>query len=73
MSKSVAWWLTGRFNDFHPKGRRFESRPSGHVGTLGKSFTRSCLWRFGMKPLHSNHAVLGALMNSSGFEEVLQK
>src|SRR6218665_2767097 len=28
---------------------RFESRSSRHVGTLGKSFTHSCLWRFGAK------------------------
>src|SRR6218665_826285 len=27
----------------------FEYRSSRHVGTLGKSFTHSCLWHFGVK------------------------
>jgi len=27
---------------------KFESHSSRHVGTLGKSFTRSCLQRFGV-------------------------
>src|SRR6218665_1629467 len=30
-------------DDFHPEGRGFDSRSSRHVGTLGKSFTCSCL------------------------------
>ena len=42
-----------------------------HVGTLGRSFTRSCLWRFGMKLQHSICAVLGAPLCSSGLEEAL--
>ena len=29
--------------DFRLEGRRFESYASRHVGTLGKSFTHSCL------------------------------
>ena len=29
--------------DWTPEGRRFESHSSRHVGTLGKSFTCSCL------------------------------
>ena len=37
------WWRIGWFDDFHPDGRGFDSRSSRHVGTLGKSFTRSCL------------------------------
>src|SRR6218665_352557 len=44
-----AWWLIGRFGAFHLRGCRFESRSSHHVGTLGKSFTSSCLWCFCMK------------------------
>src|SRR6218665_4166513 len=28
--------------------RRFESHTSHHVGTLGMSFTHSCLWSFGL-------------------------
>src|SRR6218665_2908795 len=47
----------GRFDAFHPKGRGFESRSSRHVGTLGKSFTRSYLWQFGVKLRHSIRAV----------------
>ena len=31
------------FGALRPKGRRFESYSSCHVGTLGKSFTLSCL------------------------------
>src|SRR6218665_413469 len=30
------------------RGRRFESHSSRRSGTLGKSFTHSCLWCFGM-------------------------
>ena len=38
-----AWWLSGKFGALRPEGRNFESHSSRHVGTLGKSFTRSCL------------------------------
>ena len=48
-----ARWLIGRFGDFRPKGHGFASRSSHHVGTLDKSFTSSCLWRFGVKLRHS--------------------
>src|SRR6218665_2987965 len=44
-----SWWLIGRFNAFRPKDRGFDSRSSRHLGTFGKSFTHSCLWRFGVK------------------------
>ena len=37
-----AWWSIGRIEAFRPIGRRFESRSSRHVGTLGMSFTHSC-------------------------------
>ena len=40
----------GWFDTFQPEGRGFESRSIRHVGTLDKSFTRSCLWRLGIKP-----------------------
>ena len=43
------WWRFGRVDASRPEGRGFESHSSRHVGTLGKSFTHSCLWRFGMK------------------------
>src|SRR6218665_1938841 len=67
------WWLIGRFVAFNPKGRRFESHSSCHVGTLGKSFTRSCLQLFSVKLQHSIHAVSGAPLSSSGLEEALLK
>src|SRR6218665_1993860 len=38
------WWRIGRVDAFRPDGRGFESRSSRHVGTLGKSFTYSCLY-----------------------------
>ena len=41
------------------------------AATLGKSFTRSCLWRFGMKLRHSIRAVSGTLLSRSGLEEAL--
>ena len=68
-----ALWLIGRFYAFRPKGHGFESRSSRHVGTLGKSFTRSFLWRFGVKLRHSIRAVSGAPLSSwpSEFEEAL--
>ena len=37
------WWRLGWDGDFQPEGRGFDSRSSRHVGTLGKSFTCSCL------------------------------
>ena len=36
------------FGAFCLEGHRFESHSSHHVGTLGKSFTRTCMWRFGV-------------------------
>jgi len=52
--------VIGRFVAFRLKGHGFESSSSRHVGTFGKSFARSCLWRFGVKLWRSIHAVLGA-------------
>src|SRR6218665_533123 len=37
------WWRLGCVDSFQPEGRGFDSRSSRHVGTLGKSFTCSCL------------------------------
>ena len=72
-STSGAWWRIGWFVAFGPKGRGFESRSSRHVGILGKSITRCCLWRFGVKLRHSRpiRAVSGALLISGGLEEAL--
>ena len=68
-----AWWLTGRFDAIRPKGHRFKFRSSRHVGTLGKSFTHSLLWRFSVKHRHNIRAVLGAPLSSNGLEEVQYK
>src|SRR6218665_683058 len=38
-----AWWLIGRFFAFRPKGRRFKSRSSHHVGTLSKFLIHNAL------------------------------
>ena len=65
------WWCIGRVKAFRPEGRGFESRSSRHVGTLGKSLTCSCLWRFSVKFRHSIRAVSGALLSRSGLEEAL--
>ena len=65
------WWLVGRVYAYRPKGRGFDSRCSRHVGSLGKSFALSCLWRFGVKLRHSIRAVSGVPLSSSGLEEVL--
>src|SRR6218665_2772472 len=67
------WWRIGRFDAFRPKGCEIESRCSRYVGTLGKSFTRSCLWRLGVKLRHSRpiRAVSGAPLSSGGLKEAL--
>ena len=65
------WWRIGNVDTCRPEGRGFESRSSRHVGTLGKSLTRSCLWCFGVKHRHSIRAVSGALLSSSGLETEL--
>src|SRR6218665_468852 len=66
-----AWWRFGRVNACRPEGRGLESRSRHHVGTLGKSFTHSCLWCFGVKFRHSIRAVSGAPLSSRGLEEAL--
>src|SRR6218665_3031042 len=58
-------WLVGRFVAFRTNGLGFEFHSSRHVGTLGKSFTRSCRWCFGVELQHSIHAVLEAPLSSS--------
>ena len=64
-------WRIGWVVAFRPKGHGFDSRCSRHVGTLSKSFTHGCLWRFGVKFRHSIRAVSGARLSSSGLEEAL--
>ena len=67
-------WSIGRVDTFRLKGHGFDSRSSHHVGTLGKSFTHRCLWRFGVKFRHSIRAVSGAPLSSTGgLEEMLEK
>ena len=65
------WWRIGRVEAFWPEGHGFESRSRHHVGTLGKSLTHSCLWRFGVKLRHSIRAMSRALLSSSELEEAL--
>ena len=67
------WWLFGRFIAFRLRSHRFKSCSSCLIGTLGKSFTSSCLWCFSVKLRHSILAVLGAPLSSSVLEEALQK
>src|SRR6218665_2665245 len=64
-------WRIGRVDAFRPKGHGFYSRSSLRVGTLGKSLTHSCLWRFDVKLRRSIRAVSGAPLSSSGLEEAL--
>jgi len=64
-------WLIARVDAFRPKSHGFHSRSSGHVETLGKSFTRSCLWRYNVKLRLNIRAVSGAPLSSSGLEEAL--
>ena len=66
-----AWWLIGRFDAFRLKGRGFESRSSRHVGTLGKSFTHNCLWRFGLKLQHRIRAVSWGPLSGGWHNEAL--
>jgi len=54
------WWRIRRVKAFRPEGRGFEFLSSHHVGTLGKSLTRSCLWRFGVNLRYSIRAVVGS-------------
>ena len=63
-----ASWLIGRVDTYRAEGHEFESRSSHHIGTLGKSFTCSCLWRFGVKLRHSIRAVSGAPLSNSRLE-----
>ena len=65
------WWHIGWVDSFQPEGRGFDSRSFHHIGTLGKSLTHSCLWRFGVKLWYSICDVLEALLRRSGLEEVL--
>ena len=65
------WWRIGWVDSSQPEDRGLDSRSSRHVGTLGKSLTHSCLWRFGVKLLHNIRAVSGALLSRNGLEEAL--
>src|SRR6218665_540771 len=42
-----AWWFSGRVGALRLEGCNFESYSNHHLGTMGKSFTRSCLLLFG--------------------------
>ena len=64
-------WRIGRVDAFRPKGHGFDFRSSRHTGTLDKSLTHNCLWRFGVKFRHSIRAVSGAPLSSSRLEAAL--
>ena len=55
------------------EGRTFESHSSRQVETLSKSFTHSCLWRFGvLTPTQCQRKLYSeAPLSGSGFEEAL--
>ena len=56
------WWRLGWDDDFQPECRGFDSHSSRHVGTLGKSFTCSCMpVHFGVKLRYSIRAVVGSV------------
>jgi len=55
--------MCGTWRPFGTDSRGFESRSSRHVGTFGKSLTRNCLWRFGVKLWHSIRTLSGALLS----------
>src|SRR6218665_1360060 len=63
----VAHWQIRRLSS------GFEFRSCRQVETLGKSFTRSCLWGLDVKLRHRIRAVSGAPLNNSGLEEALRK
>src|SRR6218665_3870889 len=65
------WWRIVRVEAFQPEDCGFESRSSRHIGTLRKSLTHSCLWRYGVKLRHSILALSGPLLGSTGIEEAL--
>src|SRR6218665_726081 len=70
----ATFWGIGKSDAYRPKGRGFGFFSSRHVGTWGKCFARSCLWRFGVKLRHNIRAVSEAPLSrpySSGLEEVL--
>ena len=58
----MVWGVYGALVESTPFVRRvtrgFDSCSNRHEETLGKSFTHSCLWRFGVKFRHSIRAVL---------------
>ena len=70
-NKITLWWLIGRSIAFRLKGSGFESRSRDHLGTLGKSFTRSCLWHLVVKLRHSIRALSGAPLSKNGLAEAL--
>ena len=53
------WWFSGMFGALCLEGLRFESHSGHHIGTLGKSFIHSCLWRFGVLTLTQYTASVG--------------
>ena len=50
IDRNVNLWdvVVAQFGALRPEGHMFESNSSRYVGILGKSFTHSCLKRFGV-------------------------
>ena len=66
-------WCIGRVDAFRPKGHGFDSRSSRHLGTLGKYFIHSCLWRFGVKfgtvsTVHASRGTGGKLVGGASWK-----
>ena len=64
------WWRIGWVDACQPKGRGFDSRSSRHVGTLGKSFSYSCLcasaWNSDTVSVHRSRERLRVADNLKG-------
>src|SRR6218665_2618424 len=63
------WWLIGIFVAFSPMSRGFEFPYGRNLGTLGKSFTSSFLWRFGLNRRRSIRAMSVEHLSSSGLQK----
>jgi len=67
------WWRLGWVDNFQPEGRGFDSCSSRHVGTLGKSFTYSCLCASAWNADTVSVLQSGAPLSSRGLEGALWK
>ena len=61
LKATVMWERGGSLVDSTPFHRKVAGSNPALAITLGKSFTRSCLWRFGVKLRHGIRTVSGRL------------